>query len=124
MHGNLAGYLSLFLHAATSRLHLLCLRCKHWKVVTPSICRKNSSYVMTRQSFCGHGHVFVFFSVFCLFVCFPTLLRESVLRKRSSHVIAVELTALWTDNKLYSAKSFEKDACYLERAAQSLERAE
>ena len=44
------------------------------------------------------------------------LIFGSTLLQRSSHVIAMYLTALCTDSNLYFALSFERDAYSLKRA--------
>ena len=70
-HGDIGAYLSLSLCAATLRLHVPWLRCKHQKdcLFPPSIGRKNTSSIMTRHRFCGsvfHGYDCVNFCLFPL----------------------------------------------------------
>ena len=45
-----------------------------------------------------------------------TLPRESILRKTSYDITAMELLALCADNILHYAYTLEMDACYLEKA--------
>ena len=55
---------------------------------------KNTSSIMTRHRFCGR--VSMVMIRHCLFV--STLLRESILRKRSYDITAVELLGLCADH--------------------------